>query len=692
MTELASTIVPPSPFHEGEVAMQTSVGVAERMADVGRRVIRDHMPEQHQAFYRQLPFVVLGAVDAAGDTWVTMLCGRPGFASSPDPRTLEFAVTPDPSDPATAALAVGGGAGLLGIELETRRRNRLNGIVRDIGEGGFSIAVEHTIGNCPRYIQLRDHAFVRDPAEHAALPAPIAVDLTDARAREIITAADTFFVSSYIDDEAGRHVDGSHRGGKPGFVRINADGSLTIPDFAGNLLFNTLGNFLINPKAGLVFPDFVTGDMLHLTGDAEVDLESPEIAAFQGAERLWHFRPRQAVLRPGALPLRFALQADGWSPNSLMTGDWQQTQSRLEADRLRSEWRPFRIVRTVDESSVIRSFHLEPADGKGIAAHLPGQHLPIRVTPASGSQAVTRTYTLSTAPSDGYYRISVKRDGLVSSHLHNQLQVGDIIEVRAPAGSFTIDTQAPRPAVLLAAGVGITPMLAMLRAILYDGARKNNRFRPTYLFIAARSLAERAFDREIAQLAETAGGAVRVIRVLDDITGALPVRDYETQGRIDLDLLRSFLPFDAYDFYMCGPPPFMQGLYDRLRDLGTPDERIHAEAFGPASLKRRLDQAGPALPPASKRAVPVAFVQSGKEARWQPDAGSLLELAEARGLSPEYSCRSGSCGTCAVKIVAGKVTYTQPPQAQVADDQALICCAVPADPSAGGGDRLILDL
>ena len=681
----------PSPFHAGEVALQKTVGVAERMEAFGRRVIRDFLPDQHRDFYRQLPFIVLGSVDASGDAWVTLLSGRPGFMTSPDPQHLDFAAHPDPQDPATASLTDGAAVGLLGIELHTRRRNRMNGTLQQQTGQGFAIAVEHAFGNCPQYIQLRDFTFVREPEDFATVPAAQSLDIDDQHVRAMISAADTFFVSSYVDDAQGRHVDASHRGGKPGFVRINDDGSLTIPDFAGNLHFNTFGNFLLNPKAGLVFPDFVSGDMLHLTGEAEVVLDSAEIAAFQGAERLWVFRPRKVVLRPAALPLRFAMQADGWSPNSLMTGDWQQAADRIAAEQLRNSWRPFRIARIVDESSVIRSFHLEPADGKGIAGHEAGQHLPIRVRPDPVGEPVMRTYTLSTAPSDGAYRISVKRQGLVSNHLHDDLAVGDLIEARAPAGGFVIDPLEARPAVLLAAGVGITPMLAMLRSIVFEGLRKR-RVRPTFLFIAARSLAERAFDQEIAALAAQAGGAVRVIRLLERTEGARPGIDFDGEGRINADLFRQTLPFDSYDFYMCGPPPFMQGLYNQLSDLGVADARIHAEAFGPASLKRREPEIAAALPPVSQVPVPVAFAKSGKEARWDAAAGTLLDLAEARGLTPDYSCRGGSCGTCAVKVLAGTVTYASRPSAKVAADHALICCAVPADPPAGGGDRLILDL
>lgn len=680
-----------SPFHEGEVSMQKTVGVAERMEKFGRKVVRDYMTDQHRAFYSQLPFIVLGSVDSAGDAWVSLLSGRPGFMRSPDPGVLAFLARPDPQDPTTASLVDGASVGLLGIELHTRRRNRMNGRLRHTDRDGFQVEVEHSFGNCPQYIQLRDFEFVREADDVSDLPGAVEVDVGDTRAREMILGADTFFVSSYLDDAKGRHVDASHRGGKTGFVRINADGSLTIPDFAGNLHFNTFGNFLLNPKAGLVFPDFETGDMLHLTGDAEVVLESDEIAAFQGAERLWIFRPRKAVLRAAALPMRFRFQPDGWSPNSLMTGDWNQTRARREAESLRNSWRPFRIARVVDESSVIRSFYLEPADGHGIIAHEPGQHLSIRVHLARADQPVQRTYTISTAPSDGFYRISVKRQGLVSNHLHDDLAVGDTIEARTPAGGFTVDPLERRPAVLLAAGVGITPLLAMLRAIVFEGLRKR-RVRRTYMFVAARTLVERAFDAEIAELARQGGKAIRIIRLLGDPDGAEQSTHFDALGHINLDLFRSVLPFDAYDFYMCGPPPFMQGIYDQLRDVGTPDERIHAEAFGPASLKRRVFGPALALPPAATRAVPIAFMKSGKEARWEPGSGSLLELAESRGLNPDFSCRIGNCGTCATRILAGKVTYAEPPNAEVADGHALICCAVPAAPDTVEGERLILDL
>ena len=178
---------------------------------------------------------------------------------------------------------------------------------------------------------MRECSFTRDPAKPSTEPS-IPQEAADDRVRALIESADTLFVASYVEHETGRRqVDVSHRGGKRGFVRIDPDGVLTVPDFAGNRFFNTLGNFVVNPKGGLVFPDWETGDLLQLTGDVEVVLDSPEIKDFQGAERFWRFRPRQIMYRPKALPLRWAASPEGWSPNSLMTGSWAEVERRQKA-------------------------------------------------------------------------------------------------------------------------------------------------------------------------------------------------------------------------------------------------------------------------------------------------------------------------------------------------------------------------
>ncbi|MDR9751156.1 pyridoxamine 5'-phosphate oxidase family protein [Pseudomonas sp. SZMC_28357] len=673
-----------SPWHAGEKQLQEHVGVAERMEAFGQRVIRSLMPDQHRQFYQQLPFMLLGAVDAQGNPWASLLDGPVGFAHSPDPSLLQFDRLPAADDP--AQLQPGAAIGLLGIELHTRRRNRLNGRVTSLSADGFSVTVEQAFGNCPQYIQLRQFQTV--PLSDPLTRPPQFLEGLDDAARTMIAEADTFFVASYADVDGKRSVDVSHRGGLPGFVHIDGE-SLTIPDFAGNLHFNTLGNLLLNPRAGLLFIDFYSGDVLQLSGRTEVILDSPQIPAFQGAERLWKFHVEQVVRRPAALSLRWRF--DGMSPNSLMTGNWEQVAARLQAEALGNAWRPMRVARIERESQNIRSVYLEPADDAGLPVFKAGQHLPLRFN--LDGETHIRTYSVSSAPSDTFLRISVKRDGRVSGHVHERINVGDVIEARAPQGHFTVAAEEGRPLVLLAAGVGVTPLLSMLREVVYQGLRTRH-IRPTWFLQSSRTLADQPFRAELDQLLEGAGDAVRVTRLLSQPEPeAIEGEDFDQVGRIDGEMLRALTEVDDYDevdFVLCGPGSFTQGLYDQLRAMDIRDARIHAETFGPSTLRRVPDPDAVAFeqPPAATTSVPVMFERSAKEARWKPDGGSLLELAESRGLQPEFSCRGGSCGTCATRLISGQVHYPLPPAETPEEGMVLICCAIPA----AGSPTLVLDV
>jgi uncharacterized protein len=315
---------PPSPWHDGERAMQARLGVGERMARAGLRVIRDFMPDQHRDFFAQLPFLLVGSVDGEGWVWASLLAGKPGFATSPDPRRLTIAARPVAGDPLAGALRLGAKIGLLGIELPTRRRNRLNGSIVAIDGAGFTVAVEQSFGNCPQYIQARDYASVE------ASPDGVRVDsftALDAAARDLIARSDTFFVASSSGGDGRHDVDVSHRGGRPGFVGIDEDGALVVPDYAGNRFFNTLGNLLVNPRAGLLFVDFASGDLLQIAGTAAIVWEGPQLAAFAGAERLWRVAPSHGRWLRGALPLRLALRE--FSPTLRGTGTWSEMQAAV---------------------------------------------------------------------------------------------------------------------------------------------------------------------------------------------------------------------------------------------------------------------------------------------------------------------------------------------------------------------------
>ncbi|MBW4661865.1 MAG: flavin-nucleotide-binding protein [Drouetiella hepatica Uher 2000/2452] len=229
-----------SPFHAGELAIQARLGVQSQMDKQARRVVRDYLPQQHQQFYSQLPYLLVGTVDASGRPWASMLVGEPGFVSSPNDRMLQIASKPLIGDPLSMTLAEGVNIGLLGIELHTRLRNRMNGTVTAIDTNGFTVQVGQSFGNCPQYIQAR--MFELNSSD-LTTPQPIhEVKSLGEPERTIIAAADTFFIATVFQEKeagAAKGVDVSHRGGKPGFVRMNDAHTLTIPDFVGNFHFNT---------------------------------------------------------------------------------------------------------------------------------------------------------------------------------------------------------------------------------------------------------------------------------------------------------------------------------------------------------------------------------------------------------------------------------------------------------------------
>lgn len=300
-----------APFHAGEVAVQSRIGVAERMDEIGRRVVRDHLPEQHQRFYEQLPLMLAGSVDPTGRPWATVLVGPPGFVQAPDAWHLTFAATPIPGDPAAAGMTAGARLGLLGIELHTRRRNRVNGKLVAVEASGLRLQVEQTVGNCPQYIQGREVEWERDAAD--TRPRAIErVSQLDGDAAWLIAAADTSFVATHAGT-AGTDV--SHRGGPAGFVVQEDARTLLVPDYSGNRMFMTLGNLQLDGRAGLLFIDFERGDLLTLTGRAEIVWDGPELAALDNAERAWRFQLDEGYWLRDALPLRWRFR--DWAPQNL---------------------------------------------------------------------------------------------------------------------------------------------------------------------------------------------------------------------------------------------------------------------------------------------------------------------------------------------------------------------------------------
>ena len=300
-----------SPFHRGEKTIQARLGIQDRMEALGSRVIRDHMPEQHQAFFARLPLLVVGSVDACGRPWASVLAGKPGFVRAIDPRTLVVTARPIYGDPLAKALVEGAEIGVLGLEFDTRRRNRANGKIAHACEEAFEIRVAQSFGNCPKYIQSRQYQFtddIMDIGDKRVVNRGSALTKDEAA---LIARSDTLFIASQFseDSEDWSHgVDVSHRGGRPGFVIVAHESLLLFPDYAGNCMFNTLGNIEVDPRCGLLFIDFDTGDCLQLTGEAAILWEPEHVCRFPGAKRVVSFQLEDVIHIEVALPLTWRFQ------------------------------------------------------------------------------------------------------------------------------------------------------------------------------------------------------------------------------------------------------------------------------------------------------------------------------------------------------------------------------------------------
>ncbi|WP_030249120.1 MULTISPECIES: pyridoxamine 5'-phosphate oxidase family protein [unclassified Streptomyces] len=300
-------------YHSGEIAVQKRAALTDQ-AHFSLGGIGDSVPAVAAEFLAEQPMIVVGSTDRAGRVWATQLTGAPGFLRVPDPRTLVIDALPIREDPLSAVLAEAGAdgparIGMIAIEPATRRRMRMNGrAVRD--GGGLRVDLDQVIANCPKYIQKRDHHALPPTEEAMAAGARTVTEGTELSAAQLraVSAADTFFIATASDRG---DADASHRGGNPGFVRVLSPTLLRWPDYAGNAMFLTLGNLLLNPAAGIVVPDWETGSSLQLTGTARIVWDAEEVAPIPGAQRLVEFSVEAVREISAASPLRWT--APGYS-------------------------------------------------------------------------------------------------------------------------------------------------------------------------------------------------------------------------------------------------------------------------------------------------------------------------------------------------------------------------------------------
>jgi ferredoxin-NADP reductase len=338
-------------------------------------------------------------------------------------------------------------------------------------------------------------------------------------------------------------------------------------------------------------------------------------------------------------------------------------------------FRPLRVSRKVRESGDVVSLLLESTDGQPIAAALPGQFIVLRLGPAP---ALMRSYSLSGEPGASSYRVSVKREvhGAASGYVSDTLNVGDVVQASAARGSFTL-RPGHTPVVLLSAGIGVTPVLAMLHALAAEAST-----REIWWLYGTRNGREHPFAEEVRELFKALVHHHSYICYSSPDPQDRPDADFNTNGRLNMQVLQQLkLPHDG-DFYICGPSTFMSDLTDGLAALGVARDRIHTEMFGAGPSTTPGIAAAPRRPPHLPAGNPssgplVSFARSGLNVRWEPRFQSLLELAEACDVPVRWACRTGVCHTCESGLVAGKVDYRPQPIDMPADGNLLICCSQP---------------
>lgn len=359
---------------------------------------------------------------------------------------------------------------------------------------------------------------------------------------------------------------------------------------------------------------------------------------------------------------------------------------RVVADET-SAWRGFRkfvVARTVIEGDGIKSVYLAPHDGRELPQFQPGQHLTFKFQVPKETKSVNRCYSISDGPDSRHYRITVKRvpppresdfpPGKASNYINDEVSQGDIIDVKAPKGSFFLDLSERGPVVLIGGGVGITPFLSMLAALGEQGFP-----RETWLFYGVRNPAEQVEKERLDKLShQFENFHLNIVYSDVPVENTQSVSGYHS-GHCSIDLLKESLPSNNYVFYICGPPPMMNAIMPALLDWGVPKHNIRFEAFGPASIKGFEPEKAPesVLPSTIGAQATVKFAKSGKSVIWSPEVGSLLDLGQTHGVHMDSGCCAGECLTCEIALVSGQVRYLKDPSETPDPGNCLPCVCVP---------------
>ena len=592
-----------NPYHEGELTVQRRADESE-IARINGRAIDETILGGALRFIEQQAMVVVGSIDSVGQVWSSVLFGQPGFLRALDNRTLELDVSKQRSsihDPLWRNLQNNPDVGLIVIELGSRRRIRINGVAEKISEDKYIIKVNHAYPNCPKYIQRRVLKVTDDKIENTTIKQ--GTGLTTEQ-KQLINSADTFFVASAHQEQG---VDASHRGGHPGFVKIINDRLLQIPDFVGNSLFNTLGNFVSYPHAGAVFIDFDKNQLLQLTGVPEIlwDKDDPNEET-GGTQRYWQ------------------LHIDSWVESPLPVHvNWEYMDASFHIPELQVEednhLLQLKVERIQQESSLVKSFRLRSVNDRSLPEFEAGAHLQVKVILPDGSEAF-RHYSILSSPNEcSHYDIGVlkERNGRGGSlFMHEQVCEGDVVEFHSPKNEFPMISNA-KHTILIAGGIGITPILSMLYAL----SESKQSYEMHY---TARKFSGLAFRNRIEDIAA-------------DKAHFYASQDVKSE-KLNLKRLLAE-PEPAKQVYVCGPVRLINAAREVASASGWQDSQIHFESFG---VKQNPDDGS----------FKVHLAREGKELLVPKDQ-SILDVLINAGVSVPHDCKRGECSLCATRVLEG---------------------------------------
>jgi len=595
------------PYHEGEIEAQKKAKELD-IAFMNKGAFQETIPLGALPFVEQQPMVILGSVDEAGKIWASVLTGTPGFLMAHDEHTLVLNTSEPRSaddDPLWENMAQRSNVGMVIIELGSRRRLRVSGKAIKATDRHYAIEVDRAYPNCPKYIQRRQLTIENSSAPKREIYSTYGQLLNDDQ-KSLISNADTFFVASAHPVQG---IDASHRGGHSGFVKLVNENVLRIPDFSGNSMYNTLGNFISYPNAGLAFIDFENNRVLQLSGLAEIlwSHEDP-IEETGGTQRYWQFTI--TGWRESKLALEFKWQFIDYSPHIPQAKSSTQKSNNLLLE----------VTKITQETDQIKSFQFSTVDGSLLPKFHAGAHLPIKIMLDNGNSEL-RHYSLLSNPMDrNCYEIGVllETDGRGGSrYLHQKIDIGTVIETNSPKNGFSLFNNA-KHTILIAGGIGITPMLSML----YELTDKQLSYEIHY---SAKTLDSLAFREQIESIAgENAHFYVS--------------RNSES-SRLDLSNLLSTANPEAH-IYVCGPYRLIDAVRDIASVQGWPSNQIHFESFG---NPHAVDD----------QPIEVYLAKSQKTITVNAQQTILDSLLDA-GLKIPSDCKRGECGLCVTKVLHGE--------------------------------------